>query len=51
MSDLGMSYGLSVLVQRLLDKLVEIGAEDALQVAVYIDGAQAVARSSVREAL
>ena len=37
-----MSNGLSLLVQRLLDKLVEIGAEDALQVAVYIDGEQAV---------
>jgi len=34
--------GLSLLVQRLLDKLVEIGAEDALQVAVYLDGDQVV---------
>ncbi len=37
-----MANGLSLLVQRLLDKLVEIGAEDALQVAVYLDGEQVV---------
>ena len=33
-----MENGLSILVQQLLDKLVETGAEDALQVAVYVDG-------------
>ena len=33
-----MVNGLSVLVQQLLDKLVESGAEEALQVAVYVDG-------------
>ena len=37
-----MSNGLSLLVQRLLDKLIEIGAEDALQVCVYVDGEQVV---------
>ena len=33
-----MANGLSVLVQQLLDKLVESGAEEGLQVAAYVDG-------------
>jgi len=33
-----VTNGLAQLVQQLLDKLVELGAEDAMQVAVYFDG-------------